>query len=324
MSVWVSVRRRFRAWLRRHSYSFFSSLGALLTHRVGTLMTVLVLAIGMLLPLGLWLGLHNLDRLDIRHEDWGSISVFMKAGSEPAEAESLSEVLRQRPDVATVQAISPEQGMAEFIESSGFGPSAELLGENPLPWVLVVSPSVAAERSKALDRVVSALAEEIEPMDGVAFVQFDHKWLQRLQSLLDLGRAAVLVLALVFGVAVIVVVANTIRLDVAARSEEIEILALVGAGNAFIRQPFLYSGLWYGLMGGLLAAGLAELCLAYLSGPFGRLLEAYGQSYRLEGLSPGLLAGLLAASTGLGLLGAWLAVQRYLGLLAVGGSLGRR
>ena len=133
-----------------------------------------------------------------------------------------------------------------------------------------------------------------------------------------------MVLSLLFGIAVIVVVANTIRLDVAARSEEIEILALVGAGNSFIRQPFLYSGLWYGLMGGALALGLMQLSLFYLDVPLGRLLDTYGQGVDLYGPDALQISLLLLGSGLLGLLGAWVSVQRYLRMLAVGGSLGRR
>jgi cell division transport system permease protein len=132
------------------------------------------------------------------------------------------------------------------------------------------------------------------------------------------------VLALLFSLAVIVVVANTIRLDVAARSEEIEIFALVGAGNGFIRQPFLYSGFWYGLMGGGLAFGLMRLCLFYLDAPLSRLLDAYGHGIELYSLEPSQVVILLLGSGLLGMLGAWISVQRYLKLLVVGGSLGKR
>ncbi|MBT8062516.1 MAG: ABC transporter permease [Xanthomonadales bacterium] len=319
-----ALRRRVRAWLRRHSYSFFSSLGALLHHRTGTLMTVLVLGIGILLPLGLYVMLDNLDQLDLKREDWSSVTVFMLPGATEAQVAGVAQSLASRNDVADVQSVSPQQGMAEFSESSGFGPSLEMLGTNPLPWVLMVRPAGPGLVSTEFEAQVAGLVAHLESVNGVDSVQFDHKWLQRLGRMLDLGKAAVTVLSLVFGLAVIVVVANTIRLDVAARSEEIEILALVGAGNAFIRQPFLYSGLWYGLMGGLLAAGLVQLCLFYLARPLGRLLDAYGRDMSLSGLDITQTSVLLLVSAALGLLGAWIAVQRYLRILAVGGTLGRR
>lgn len=320
----AAARRRIRSWSRRHSYSFFSSLGALLKHKIGTLMTVLVLGIAILLPLGLFICLNNLDRLDLHQEDWGAITVFIEPGTESGAIDQLSELLDQRADVTAVEQVSPEQGMAEFRDSSGFGLSLEMLEENPLPWVLMVSPEVSSNEPGQLETQLDELMSFLQGRAEVQSVQYDHKWLQRLGRMLELGRSAVFVLVVLFGLAVVVVVANTIRLDVAARAEEIEILALVGAGNSFIRQPFLYSGFWYGIMGGVLAAGLMKICLFYLDGPLGRLLDAYGHGIQLQGLGFNGLAILLAFSGLLGMAGAWISVQRYLKILVVGGTLGRR
>ncbi len=321
-----SARRRIRAWGRRHSYSFFSSLGTLLQHRLGTLMTVLVLGIAIVLPLGLYVTLKNLDRLDLRQEEWNAVSAFLPNATPASEVTALAGELRVRADTADVLVVSPEQGMTEFREASGFGASLEALDENPLPWVLTVIPADPEGSSSvaALETQVQSLMAFLEDNERVESVQFDFKWLQRLGRLLELGRAAVLVLALLFGLSVIVLVANTIRLDVAARAQEIEVLALVGAGNAFIRQPFLYSGFWYGVMGGTLALGLMWLTLLYLAPPLERLLDTYGQGFRLYSLD-GFQVGLLLLCSGfLGWLGAFVSVQRYLKLLAVGGTLGRR
>jgi cell division transport system permease protein len=138
----AAFRRRIRSWSRRHSFSFFSSLGALLKHRIGTLMTVLVLGIAILLPLGLYIFLKNLDRLDLRQEEWGAVTVFMSADAGEDRLRQAAEELDRRADVAAVELVSPEQGMAEFKASSGFGQSLEMLEENPLPWVMMVSPVV--------------------------------------------------------------------------------------------------------------------------------------------------------------------------------------
>lgn len=320
------MRRRVRAWGRRHSYSFFSSLGSLLHHRLGTLMTVVVLGIAILLPLGLYVTLKNFDRLDLRQEEWTAVTVFLPTDTPADEITALATELRARADVSTVSVVSPEQGMDEFRDASGFGASLEALDANPLPWVMMVLPADPPQgvTSATLELQIQSLMDYLQHHERVESVQFDYKWLQRLGRLLELGRAAVLVLSLLFGLAVIVLVANTIRLDVAARAEEIEVLALVGAGNAFIRQPFLYSGFWYGLLGGLLALALMWLALFYLSLPLQRLLSAYGQGFRLYSLSTSQAAWILLGSGLLGWLGALVSVQRYLRLLAVGGSLGRR
>jgi cell division transport system permease protein len=303
------TRRSARAWGRRQLYSFFSSLGTLLGHRLGTLMTVLVLGIAMLLPLGLYVTLDNLRGLDLQHEEWGTITVFLRPEVTAEQAGGLAERIgRERG--AEVVAVSPEQGMADFARASGFGQALQLFEENPLPWVLLVKPRLAAEQD--IEAAVGDLGDWLGEQEGVDLVQVDFKWLQRLAGLLALGDAFVTVLTVLFSLAVVVVVANTIRLDVANRAHQIEVLLMVGASNGFIRQPFLYLGFWYGLLGALLALLLLTLCLLYLSRPLERLLDAYGSSVVIGG--PAGVSVLLVLLFGgwLGLLGAWMAVQRYL------------
>lgn len=322
LATWISgVRRKIRAWVRQHSYSFFSSLGVLLKHKVGTLMTVLVLGIAMFLPLGLYITLSNLDGLNLRQDEWSAVSVFFKQGTNQHEVRRVATELEERLQPEAVLVISPAEGMVDFREASGFGESLELLEENPLPWVMQVSPQPGP--TDLVEKRVAEMTAFLQSVESVDVIKFDYKWLQRLGRMMELGQAAVTVLILLFGLAVVVVVANTIRLDVASHAEEIEILALVGAGNGFVRQPFLYSGLWYGLMGGLLAVVLLGLTMLYLSRPLGLLLETYGTVFSLHGLDFYSTLWVLLGGGVLGWMGAWISVQRYLRMLKVGGRLGR-
>jgi cell division transport system permease protein len=293
----------------------------LVKHKIGTLMTVLVLGIAMFLPLGLYITLINLEGLDLRQDEWNAITVFFKSGTTQEEVTRVAGELDQGMKPEIISIISPEEGMVDFRDASGFGESLDMLEENPLPWVMQVSPARGStEQVKAHVGELTALLQSI---DSVDVIQFDYKWLQRLGRMMALGQAAVTLLILLFGLAVVVVVANTIRLDVASHAEEIEILALVGAGNAFVRQPFLYTGFWYGLMGGVLALLLLGLTMLYLDRPLGLLLETYGTVFNIRGLGRYDVLWLLSGCGFLGWLGAWISVQRYLQRLKVGGRLGR-
>ncbi len=314
------LRRRLRAWSRRQLYSFFSSLGTLLGHRLATTMTVLVLGIAMVLPLGLYLAVNNLRGLDLQQDEWGAITVFLHNDIGEKGAAELAGLIDNRPD-ASAETVSPQQGMDEFRRASGFGQVLDLFDENPLPWVVLVTPRV--RDAEQLGMVVSKLDAWLQTRDAVDIVQVDHKWLQRLAGLLELGEAFVTVLSVMFSLAVFVVVANTIRLDVANRSEEIEVLSVVGAGDNFIRQPFLYTGFWYGLLGALFALVLLSISVLYLQGPTEDLLDAYGNSFEIQSLSASHVALVLLAGGALGFLGALVSVQRYLRQLKVGGRLGR-
>jgi cell division transport system permease protein len=322
ISHWFAqLKRKNRAWMRRHSYSFFSSLGVLLQHKIGTLMTVLVLGIAMFLPLGLYTTLSNLEGMDLRQDEWSAVTVFLKSGTSESEVKQLAEELDKRFKPEVISLISPAEGMADFREASGFGESLDTLEENPLPWVMQISPGPGS--TEEIEASVTRLTSYLETVDSVELTQFDYKWLQRLGLMMELGQAAVLVMILLFGLAVVVVVANTIRLDVASHAEEIEILALVGAGNAFVRQPFLYTGLWYGLMGGALALVLLAMTMFYLGRPLGLLLETYGTAFNTRGLGISNTFWVLVIAAFFGWLGAWISVQRYLRKLKVGGQLGR-
>jgi cell division transport system permease protein len=314
------LRRRLRAWSRRQLYSFFSSLGTLLGHRLATTMTVLVLGIAMALPLGLYLAVQNLSGLDLQQDEWGAITVFLHKDISEKGAAGLARMIDDRPD-ASAETLSPQQGMDEFRQASGFGPVLDLFDENPLPWVLLVTPQ--PQDTEELGVVVATLDAWLQTQDAVDIVQVDHKWLQRLAGLLELGEALVTVLSVMFSLAVFVVVANTIRLDVANRSEEIQVLSLVGAGDSFIRQPFLYSGFWYGLLGALFALVLLSISALYLQQPLDDLLDAYGSSPDFKGLGSAHAALVLLGGGVLGLLGAWVSVQRYLRQMRLSGMLGR-
>ena len=257
---------------------------------------------------------------DLKQDEWGAITVFLHGEVTEAGASKFAGQVNGRSDARAV-IVSPDQGMEEFRKASGFGQALDLFDENPLPWVLLVTPQIAA--GEELGFRVTVLATWLEEQEAVDIVQVDHKWMQRLSGLLELGGAFITVLSVMFSLAVVVVVANTIRLDVGSRAEEIQVLSLVGAGDGFIRQPFLYTGFWYGLLGALLALVLLSVSIVYLQGPLEHLLHAYGNSFELKGLG-GSQAVLVLLSGGLlGLGGAWVSVQRYLRQLRTGGLLGR-
>jgi len=316
----AKLRRKSRAWGRRQLYSFFSILGTLLSHRIGTLMTVMVLGIAMALPLGLYVTVKNLRALDLQQDQWGAITVFLQSDAGEEQAMLLVRLISQDLN-ASAEAVSPDQGMEEFRQASGFGQALDIFDGNPLPWVLLVMPEPA--ENEELDELVAFLDTWLQSQPEVDLVQVDFKWLQRLAGLLELGDALVFVLTVMFSMAVVVVVANTIRLDVASRAEEIHVLSLVGAGNGFIRQPFLYSGFWYGLLGALLALLLFNLSLYYMRQPLERLLDAYGNSFAVQNLDgTGVVLTVLTGGM-LGLFGAWVSVQRYLRQIREGGMLSR-
>ncbi|MFP4208761.1 MAG: permease-like cell division protein FtsX [Wenzhouxiangella sp.] len=293
-----------RAWTRRHAFSLLSSLGSLARYPLASLMTVAVVAFAIAMPFALQLALDNIERLSRHWERLDTLSVFLDPGLEQPAVDRLTSRISNWQGVLAVDPISPEQGLAELSAQLGLDSAEQVLEDSPLPWVLEVALAAGSERPALIARLRSEA--------GVADILADLQWLERLDAMTELlGRLAWL-LAVLLAAGVAVVIGNTIRLDVQNRHEEIEVMALVGATSAFIRRPFLYSGLWYGLLGGLLAWAMLTAGLAALDEPVARLGETYGANFRLLGPPPSIIAAAVGGSALFGLLGAWLAVSQHL------------
>jgi cell division transport system permease protein len=146
-------------------------------------------------------------------------------------------------------------------------------------------------------------------------VQVDSAWVKRLAALLGVLRLALLLLAVTLGVVVIAVVFNTIRLQVLTQREEIAVSKLLGATDNFIHRPFYYTGALLGLCAGAVALGAVTLALRPLNTAIAEFARLYASEFQLAPLPPLGMAGLLAISAGLGLVGAMLSVQRHLARL---------
>lgn len=293
-----------RAWARRHAYSLLSSLGALVRHPLASAMTVVVLAITLSLPTGLYMTLENAQRISSGWERLDTISVFLEAETSQRGAMQMASLLSTWPGVVAVDPISPQTGLAELTGRLALGDVSEELERNPLPWVLEVTPGATQDPETLSGRLRSA--------DGVDQVVVDLQWLERLDAMLALLEHLAVLLGVLFAVAVAFVIGNTIRLDIHNRREEIRVLALVGATDGFVRRPFLYSGFWYGLAGGLAAWLVVELGLLVLSGPVERLSGSYASDFSLVSPPLEIVALLVFGSGVLGVVGSWLAVGRHL------------
>ncbi len=293
-----------RGWLRHHFYALFSTLGQMARAPVSSLMTAAVIGIALALPTGLYLLLQNALQVSRGWEVSTQISLFLDTEVGDDRAAELAETLRARPDVASVKLLRKAEALEEYRRFSGFAEALAALEENPLPAVLVVKP-IRAERSQAL-------LADLENLPAVNVAQYDMRWLKRLYAMMALVERGVWLLAGLLGLAVLLIVGNTIRLAIYNRQQEIEIIRLFGATDAFIRRPFLYSGMWHGLLGSLFAWLLVESAFWSLREPVAHLASLYAGEYSLItlGLADGLK--LLAIGPLLGLLGAWLAVSRHL------------
>jgi cell division transport system permease protein len=296
------------AYFARHAQVLVGSLGRIMRQPFATLMTMGVIAVALALPLFLSLLLQNARIATGNWNEAYDLSVYMDKKASSGRAQSLAKQLRQRGDVAAVRIITADQALAEFRNDSGFGKALDALSDNPLPDTLVVTPTLTASTPQGTETLKGAIAG----LSDVQTVQIDTEWVKRLHAMLDLLRRVVLLTGGLLGVGIVLIVSNTIRLDILNRRAEIEVMKLVGASDGFARRPFLYSGIWYGLGGGLLALTLVAVASMVLARPVAHLAFLYGSDFRLEGLKLVLGLGVLSLAVALSWLGSWLAATRHI------------
>lgn len=295
-------------WLQRHAQVSLASLGRILTRPVSSILTIAVIGIALALPAGLYLLLVNAQSLSEGMDGEVRISLFLKETLDEGRAAELTERLSERIDVAQATLITRDQALAEFQQHSGYAEALETLGDNPLPHVIVIRPAGGSLEPQAAEHLLQSLRSEAE----IQLAQLDLQWVQRLHGMILIARRTAVVVAILLALAVLLTIGNTIRLEVQNRREEIIIAKLVGATDGFIRRPFLYSGLWYGLLGTALSVLLLWLATALLSGPVANLSQLYQSEFSLLGLPLHDTALLLALGASLGWIGAWVAVAQQL------------
>jgi cell division transport system permease protein len=294
-------------WATRHASTSIGALGRLFRQPFSSLMIVLVIAVTLALPASINLVVQNARALSGSWDNALDFSVYLKKDLTVADAEGLGKLLGQRADVDAVDVITAKAALAEFKQQSGFGAALEQLSENPLPHALIVRPSAGNTSAS-----ISLLQEEIGNLPEVDFVQIDTEWVQRFHAILDIARQAIAIGAALLGLAIVVVIGNTIRLDIENRRDEIEVTKLLGASNAFVRRPFLWTGFWYGLFGGLMALALVLLGLHLLEAPIARLAGLYQSNLAISALRIEEGATIVAVGVVLGWLGSWLTAARHM------------
>lgn len=294
--------------ISRHGHALLSSVGHLGRHALPTLLTIAVMGLALSLPLSLEVLVRNVRQATGDFSESIGLSVYFKNDVPAQKVQQLEKTAKDRSGVASVTVVTADQALDEFRTQSGFGTALDALSENPLPALLIVHPRAANSSPEQLD----ALRDYFSSWPEVDTVQLDRDWVLRFSAILEMLRRTVTIAAILLGAGVVAVVGNTIRLEILNRRAEIEVTKLVGGTNAFVRRPFLYAGILYGVGAGALAWGIVAAARLALSGTVTRLAAAYGSQFALAGPNLREFGLLLVSGIVLGWLGAWIAAARQL------------
>ncbi|MDG1734003.1 MAG: permease-like cell division protein FtsX [Thalassotalea sp.] len=292
----------------RHLQQATGSLGDLWRTPMASMMTILVLGISLTLPATLHLFTKNAKQISSQWNSAAEISVFLKLNIDDKGAQNLVKRIQLYPEVKKVRYISANDALAEFKKSSGFGKALTYLDSNPLPATLLVTPSKRFSQATA----AKALLEKLESEREVAQGKLDLDWLTRLEAMMVLIQDIVTALAVLLSLSVVLIIGNTIRLAILNQKDAIAVMKMVGATDAFIQRPFMYTGMWYGIFGGLLAAITVALLSYYLDFAIIDLAQLYQSQFSLDGLDFSEVIFLILTAISLGLLGSYISVRQHI------------
>lgn len=305
--VKISGFRRFVMFWVHNVQQAVASLGELARYPMASLMTMAVLGLSLTLPATLYVVVKNTEAIGADWQHASEITLFLRKNLSQQEVSTFHKRLSLSNDIERVRWIDKNEALQEFREESGFGGALDALSNNPLPDVLLVTP-VANKRGTAQ---AQQLAQQLRNEREVEQVRLDLDWLQRLEALLNLVRDGLLALAALLCIAVVLIVGNTIRLNINSKRDEIMVMKLVGATDGYIQRPFLYTGVWYGFVGGLIAWLATAVMILWISGAVTDISELYESQFSLVGLTFNEMLVLWLLAIGLGLLGSYIAVRKH-------------
>ncbi len=299
---------RGQAHFLSHAHALFSSLGRIIRSPFTSFMTILVLAVTVSLAGSFYLLVKNAQLLSGNLESSNQLSIFLKNNISDSAGKKLAGEIAKNTKVMQVKVITKGQAMTEFKTYSGFGEALDALDSNPLPTVIQVLPKNTLSDELTLKQLI----EELKQIPQVAFVQMDMQWIKRLQTIMQLAGRGVTLLNSLLAVAVIFITGNTIRLELQNRREEVLIAKLVGATHSFVQRPFIYTGFWLGFFAGLLAWLIIAFMVLVLQEPVEKLALLYNGAFDLLYLSVSESLILIALTSSLGVLGAWIVLHYQL------------
>lgn len=300
------MRRQITTYLLRHLQAALNSIGKLSRSPTATLATCLVIGIALALPTALFITLKNAEGIQGSFQQTMQLTLYLKKQTSEHQALQLERELALNKNIKQVHAISPDAGLKELQQQAGFDDLLNNLQSNPLPWAIVVLPNTETPASLEL------LSQELKLLPEVETVQLDILWAKRLTTLLLVAHRITYALAVFLGIAVLLIVNNTIRSTTQSHQKEIEIIRLIGGTPAFIRRPFLYTGMIYGLLGGIIAWLLVDLLTFFLQSPINHLAQLYDTQFELAHIDIYNTFFLLGISILLGWIGSWFAVTKHL------------
>ncbi|UQY44377.1 permease-like cell division protein FtsX [Erwinia sp. PK3-005] len=295
-------------WQEQWRYAWRGTLSDMWRQPLATLLTVMVIAISLTLPSVCYMVWKNVSQAAEQWYPAPQLTLYLSKTLDDSAAENVVATLKKEPGVAKVNYLSREEALGEFRNWSGFGGALDMLEQNPLPAVVIITPEMNFQNEKTLQ----TLRDRVQHVEGVDDVRMDDSWFARLAALTGLVGQVATMIGILMVVAVFLVIGNSVRLSIFARRDTINVQKLIGATDGFILRPFLYGGALLGFGGALLSLVLSEILVFRLESVVAQVAAVFGTTFRLSGLSWDESLLLLLLSAMIGWIAAWLATVQHL------------
>lgn len=266
------------AWSYTHrGYALKRAWQQLKQSRLGTFLTMMMLGITLALPAIFLFLFIDAERVPLDTDNGKSLTVYLNPKVPDLDGAELATDIALRATVAATDYISRDEALATIQEHAELDDAMGVLESNPLPGAIIVYPHPDAQSRDAL----SLLANDLESLPRVDLVQMDLIWVERLAAVMELAKRLITFLGVLLAATALIVIGNTVRLEMLRQRREMEVSELLGARRAFVIRPFLYLGAIYGALGSFVAVVFALLLHSLLGPSVKRLASAYGSPFEL-------------------------------------------
>ncbi|MGC6389234.1 permease-like cell division protein FtsX [Ewingella sp. S1.OA.A_B6] len=295
-------------WREQWRYAWMNALADMIRQPLATLLTVMVIAISLTLPSVCYLVWKNVSTAAEQWYPTPQLTVYLDKALDDNAAENVIKALKAEAGVEKVNYLSRDEAMGEFRNWSGFGGAMDMLEQNPLPAVAIITPKMNFQDSNTLN----TLRDRVAAVQGVDEVRMDDSWFARLAALTGLVGQVAAMIGVLMIVAVFLVIGNSVRLSIFSRRDTINVMKLIGATDGFILRPFLNGGAMLGFCGALLSLILSEALVLRLESVVAQVAKVFGTTFDLHGLAWDESLLLLLISAMIGWIAAWLATVQHL------------
>ncbi len=306
------VGARIVAWVREHALLFRESFEHITQNLIASLLAWTLIGIALSLPLGLYLIQTGLQLITGPWSTSPGVTLYLEADITNERVTALQRLLEDDIRIESAIHVSPDAALDQFSELIDLDSLVEDLTSNPLPSAFDLVPATGL-----LANDMERLVEELESIEEVRDVVSEGLWLNRVLALSQLVERLSLILAALFGVGALLVTASSVRLVIESRLAELQVMSLVGATPRFMRRPFIYFGVLYGLGGGLVATMLISIGILVLREPALEFLGSYGLAVSALGFDASLVFLILVGAALIGAIGAQGACRRRLKSLEI-------